>query len=420
LALDKRKRRDVLAEAGVTAPESALLCAVHYGITNPPSDLPRSAAGEVYSLRGPTTVEECRSALAGCLAKGWLRVIDDAALWEITEELHDGGVLGPVYGLPRVGGVDFTRAGAALWQRLRSQLSSGDGHSPFPYTDVVHSKTAWYFPSRAAALAEIADICDGWAVDSVAGPTLIGRWRAQWWRRYPEGYRIDIERRTHWEGWCGEGEGWSLPHSPRWRSDTKRLQHVLACHNVDLAEWLLLAAMDCFAHQSPSSLPRHVAAAAEKNYGVATSMRECRAGLEACLANGWLRAVDREAVTEVRAILRDDPATDHLPGEMVGGLGEVDFTPVGAALYRMIAAEFLGPDWDAGLRVWKEHYREEHGYCEAEGPLQGVVQDCVARGETVLNSRIVPLGPWSVYWWKRFPHGYRLELQIGRPGSDAG
>ena len=32
----------------------------------------------------------------------------------------------------------------------------------------------------------------------------------------------------------------------------------------------------------------------------------------------------------------------------------------------MIAVEWLGPDWEDNLLVWKETYRDEHRYCEAQ------------------------------------------------------
>jgi hypothetical protein len=81
----------------------------------------------------------------------------------------------------------------------------------------------------------------------------------------------------------------------------------------------------------------------------------------------------------------------------------------------MIAAEWLGLDWEDDLSVWNDYYREEHRYCETEEGLQGIVQEHAARGEVVRTSKLVPLGPWCVYWWERFPAGYRLELEIGEP-----
>jgi hypothetical protein len=440
LTRDKHRRKDILVGTDVTPPESALLCAVHYGITVPPSDLPRIAARGDYSLGEPATVEECRAALAACLAKGWLRVLDESALRDITAELRNAQVVGPIYPLPQVGGVDFTRPGAGLWRRLRDRLLPGGTRPPFACTDVVHSRSSWYFPGRAAALAWLDDALSrgdvvsasdpspvGWRwsrrcpptrpsdVVSASDPSPVGPWRAQWWRRFPGGYRVDIERRCRFQRGCVVGTGWWLPRSPRWASNAKRLRHILDCHNVTLAEWLLLAAMDDHWVKSPTHLPRWVSESAPKAFGVAASEQECRTGLKACLQYGWLRVVDQRAVDEVEALLRDDPAMPPLSGEGEGwsGWGMIDFTPTGAALYRMIAAEYLGPDWEDDLRAWRESYREDHRYCETEEGLRAVLDDYAAAGERVRSNQVVPIGPWCVSWWEWFPAGYRMELQIG-------
>jgi len=332
-----------------TSPELALFNVVHYGLTMPTGGLPSTAARKDYS-RGLATEAECRAALAACLAKGWLQLIDEAALGGIVDELRKGRFLGPIYGLPGVGGIDFTETGAALWRRHSGRGPHPDKTHPSVFTDVVHSKTSRYFRSRKAALAGIEEAKQWGEVVSVTGPYLIGPWRAQWWRWFPEGYRIDVEERMQWQGRIGQGEGCSLTRPDPQKSDPLRLQHVLDCHNISLAEWLLLASIDSGRYTSASHLPRWAAESAGEEWGVAVSDEACRGGLDACLRNGWLRAVDQQSVEEVQALLRDEPARMPVPSE-VGGPGEIDFTPCGAALYRMIAAEYLGPDWEDGLSV---------------------------------------------------------------------
>ncbi len=121
------------ADAAVTPPEAALCTAVHYGLTVSPPHLPAIAAREWYS-KIRVTQEECRPALAACLVKGWLQGIDERAPTRITEELHQGRFIGPIYGLPPIGGVDFTCAGAAIrvldaatWQQRRQRLEKLGG-----------------------------------------------------------------------------------------------------------------------------------------------------------------------------------------------------------------------------------------------------------------------------------------------------
>src|SRR5262249_61524971 len=121
----------------------------------------------------------------------WLQVLDEAALASIADELREGGILGPIHGFPSVGGVDFTHAGAEVWHRSRDLRDPN--RTPYAFTDVVHSKTARYFRTMSAALRAIDEVRQYDGDVTVAGPYAIGPWRAQWWRRFPEGYRIDME-----------------------------------------------------------------------------------------------------------------------------------------------------------------------------------------------------------------------------------
>src|ERR1700722_12680832 len=91
------------AAVGVTPAEDALFTAVHYGLTMPPLDLPATAAREWYRDGITVTEAECRAALAACLAKSWLQVIDQSALANITDELRKRRFVGPIYGLPSIG-----------------------------------------------------------------------------------------------------------------------------------------------------------------------------------------------------------------------------------------------------------------------------------------------------------------------------
>jgi hypothetical protein len=398
---------------GVSPAEAALFNVVHYGLTNPTEVLPSTANSTDYAVAGPSTEAERRAALAACLAKGWLQVIDTPALARIATELRDGRILGPIYGLPGIGGVDFTHAGAELWRRFCRTWSS-DRVVPFAYTDTVHIKTARYFRTRAAAVAAIPEGDEDHAI-TVTGPTPIGPWRAQWWRRFPDGYRIDIEERMQWQGRCGgDGEQCFLVQ-PRQEPDPQRLRHLLDSHDVTLVEWLLLRAIEVDQFGSASEPPGWVRWEASRRFGVQLQKAECQAGLEACFRRGLLRIVDQQAIDEVRALLRDDQVSLPVPTKVERQPGEIDFTPVGAGLYRRIAAEWLGPDWEDALNVSNEYYWEEHRYCESEEGLQGLVEEHAVRGTVVRARKLVPIGPWCVHWWERFPAGYRLELQIGEP-----
>jgi hypothetical protein len=387
------------------------------------------------------TEGECRIALAGCLAKGWLQTIDEFERARIAADLLSGGVLGPIYGgLPEVGCVDFTDSGADLWRRLCDRCWPAKEF--FNYTDIVHERTARYFRTEAAAVAAIEEIRGEDDVVAISGPTPVGPWRAQWWRRFPEGYRIDIEERRQWQGRASGGDETCWLDCSARRADPNRLQHVLNRHNVTLVEWLLLQSMEsgCF-RDSAANLARDAAESGNRYLGDTISDEQCSEGLEACLRYGWLRVTDQRATAEVDAILVSDPTQLALPrtarnlpqeccytfdparpGKMVPKpfpatyrLGKIDFSPAGARLYRMIAAEWLGLDWEDALLVSRGYYWEEHRYCAAEEGFEGVTEEHVAKGARVLARRIVSIGPWCVRWWDRFPTGFRLELELGEP-----
>jgi hypothetical protein len=300
-----------------------------------------------------------------------------------------------------------------LWQRLCFACWPLAGPA-FAFTDTVHIKTARYFRTWGAAVKGIEAASGDENVVSVSGPTSIGPWRCQWWRTFSEGYRIDIEERMRWMGRCG-GAACIMYRLPE-QADLRHLAFVLDRHNVTFAEWLLMSSMDEGGRQSASDLTR-VAAFASEQFGVFISEGECREGLNACIGHGWLRVLDPQTIDEIRSLLRNDPRFEPVPSDVFINHGTIDFSPSGAAMYRMIAADWLGPAWEDEIDVCKEWFWEEHRYCETAEGLRDVVQEHVDRGRIVQARRVVPIGPWCVYWWERFPGGYRMELEIDDPYS---
>jgi hypothetical protein len=412
LTADKQRREDIFAETGLTFPEATLLNVVHYGMQDGPSELPDRATVKEYAWGEPATIEEYASALVSCLAKGWLQVIDDAAIQKISNELREGQILGPIYCLPRVGSVDFTSAGAQLWNSL---VDCDPLRSRLVAQDVVHQRSVAFFPTRAAALAYMKEFRSDAATVSMSDPVPTGPWRVQWWRRFSDGFRIDIEEVGPGQG--GRGDTWYWLSDPTWTVNTRLLQDILARHNVSLAEWLLLAATDNphLRGWEPQIRPVKVSRWGEEIFGIPVPEQECQEGLDACLGNGWLRIVDRKAADEIQTLLQNDSALMPTFGERGDALGDVDFTPVGAVLYRMIATEYLGPDWEAGLFVSKELYRKQHRYSEVDEGLEQTVQAYQRDGAVVLSSSLVPIGPWCNHWWRQSPGGFRMELELGEP-----
>ncbi len=435
----------------MTRADVALFTAIHYGFTIPPECLPARAAQEDYNACGPAaTEEECRIALNACLAKGWLQVIHEHSHAKIAALLQKENVLGPIMGgIPEIGCVDFTELGADLNRRLDKHFSDLNrrvykqlplNETPFAYTDVVHIKTAQFYRNRATAIAAIEQIHRDYQPDSlvVTGPYSVGPWRAQWWRRFPEGYRIDIDERWRWQGkGSSGGERCYLCRSPE-KADPTRLRHILDCNQVTIAEWVLLAAMeDGPIKLERMKLPSWRAERGNDEFGANLSVEGQQGALEACLRHGWLRILDQQALDEIRALLNKHPAIlavprtaeirpegcsyasfsldEPVPMPDSSRWGEIDFSPNGAALYRMISDEWLGNDWEDDLNVSNEFYHEAHYYCESQEGFRNIEAKLVAEGRFIRACKVVPIGPWCVHWWEQFPSGYRKEIEIGEP-----
>lgn len=421
---------------GVTAPEASLFHVLHFGLTLEPAALADRASWRDYTLAGPSSEEDCRAALAACLEKGWLQVIDESVLAAISDELRQEQILGPIYGLPCPREVDFTVAGADLWLKIQNRPDQLP-RVPFAYSDAVGERTEQFFLTESAALAEVESLQEEEDVVSVQGPFPTGPWRAQWWRRFPTGYRIQIDQRRQWEGRAISGRESCYVNHLGHDVDLDRLRHVLDRRHVTLEEWVMMESMEYeWSQESPEALCGHVARYRHRWSKITISREQCRTGLEACLQKGWLRVEDRAAIEEIETLLRDDPvvlavpkiakrlrfATVYYPDPLQPGKfvprsenrrpGAVDFTPSGAALYQDIAADWLGADWENRLHVSAGLHWEEHRYCETDGGLVDLLDQYTGNGNVIRASRLVPIGPWCVYWWNRFPAGYRLEVEI--------
>ena len=415
----KRAWQSALTAEDVTYPALALLGKVGYGAVCDAEQLPSSCL--YCSDDTPVTEAECRTALADCITRGWLRIIDATALRTIADELRHAGILGPIYGLPSLDVVDFTPTGAAVWQRLLARVFPAD-RDVYPSCHTVRRNVTFYFRTERAAVKWVEEFrAEDGENASVSRPAATGPWRLQWWRRFPNGYRVNVETRSQWGGREGPDAGWEIDHQSLWRTDSNRLRHALDCHGVAVAEWLVLNPVDLPWGETPARLPAHNSERAEQEFGLLASEHACQAALENCLRYGWLTVADGTPSAEVREQLQTAPAFTPVLDAVHCARGDVDFTPTGAALYKMIAAEVAGPDWedDYGLTVWAETYREEHRYSETEEGFRGIAEGYAKKGEIIRAARVVPVGPWCDPWWKRFERGYRLEMEIGDPTAGA-
>lgn len=116
--VQERRRQALakLADRGITISEYAVLNHVHYGCYRRREALGKFAACPDYALGVDVSVRQTSSAVRALLQRGMLRVISKMDLTRIKRELAHEQTVGPIYGWPDPGMVDFTEAGATLWQ----------------------------------------------------------------------------------------------------------------------------------------------------------------------------------------------------------------------------------------------------------------------------------------------------------------
>lgn len=408
-----RERAAVLAEIGLTPAHAVLFNIVSYGLVVESQDLCERATIEDYAVCGATTVSQAQAALADCFSKGWLRIVDASALQELRTEIRNANLIGPVYGFPNVGGVDFTHAGAEKWRVVCDRLGQRDGRvSHLSYSDVVRIKTAHYFHSESKALAE-RDLCKTYdAVVAVSEPVAIGPWRANWWRRFPEGYRIDVEERPEEHGRSCDGlpQIYLDPFRPASKKsvDLVLAKGVMRRRGASVAEWCILA--NCELGRIYRESVIQMASTDAKKLGVRLTPQQCERGLQRCIRKGWLRFVNDHVVAEIEGLLRNDRARIIA---LFDRRTEIAFSIAGANFYRSLSAEILGSEWEEDLIAEHSYYREEHRYSETPLPFRQQLDDVSFPIEAPKFSRVTSIEPWCVYWWERFPSGYKMELTFG-------
>jgi hypothetical protein len=412
--MQERETAAALAEIGIKPTEASLFHVVHFGLTVPTSDLWRRAASPDYALGGRLNPEAYEAALKDCLSKGWLQIIDDAVLGSLQNEVRRAGLLGPVYGYPEPGGVDFTHAGAEQWFRICDRLWDGGSKNSFPYCDVVHVKTANYFLSKSAALSASERIKQDEDAVSITEPYLIGPWRAHWWQLFSHGYCIEVEQRWQWQGRYSEGCGAMIVFDAlALPIDRAHAKNVLDRHDIEWVEWLVMASLEEYNAGERDIASWTVMNA--KRLGDRLAEEVCLVALEACVQKGWLRQVDGKTTAEIHSLLRADPVFMPAPFDPTGDLFGIDFTVAGAQLYRIASAEILGQAWEDELCVEDTLFLEVHHYCATELGVRAAQDEYAESGKIPATVRTVPIGPWCVYWWRQFSSGHRLELTFNKP-----
>ncbi|WP_200861179.1 hypothetical protein [Rhodopirellula baltica] len=180
---------NTLTEFGLTLAEYVMLNLVHYEPRRV-DNAPGYARGLVDATVIPVpTAASCKAAIRTLCDRKLTRIINDESQLEIQRFVKDLDCIGPTDGIPYIGQFDYTIAGAKLWRDVLNF-----NHSDF-WTDYYWNNYVCFIRRRAAINVYTFDTDR--ADDSAASCELtpvspwapIGRWRSQWWREIPHGFR---------------------------------------------------------------------------------------------------------------------------------------------------------------------------------------------------------------------------------------
>jgi len=132
--------------------------------------------------------EEFEAAEKSLFNRGLIQIVTDETLREIEAELKADPGLGPTEGLPRVGCVDFTRAGAEF--RLgppEGTFRQRSGICPWYYAP---GRCRIFSTSKESLIVEAPGFFEKC---TVSDPVEVGPWRSRWWRKYSRGYYVEVE-----------------------------------------------------------------------------------------------------------------------------------------------------------------------------------------------------------------------------------
>lgn len=135
------------------------------------------------------SLDECEIAILSLCKRRFTTIVDTEIQRRIASINRSFDGVGPTDGMPLLGDLDFTDRGAELWRAVLNFENSSMGHDYY------------WFNCGAFIFRKNAKILIGYNADCVLhdvkvceftpiGPLEeIGRWRNQWWREIPNGFR---------------------------------------------------------------------------------------------------------------------------------------------------------------------------------------------------------------------------------------
>ncbi|MDB2686677.1 hypothetical protein N9Y42_05655 [Mariniblastus sp.] len=136
---------------------------------------------------GSVSEDQAKKCLDDFLEQGILRIMSEQAIKNLREKLIAQACHGPIFGFPKVGRIDFTEEGAALFRekfQTKRILDGGISH-------VVESRREYLLSSFDAAMRALS-LCKQLKLTPVSGPLEFGPWQLMPWSIFENGYLIEV------------------------------------------------------------------------------------------------------------------------------------------------------------------------------------------------------------------------------------
>ena len=194
----------------------------------------------------------------------------------------------------------------------------------------------------------------------------------------------------------------------------RSLRTALARQGLTFTEWVAFVEVTYRPKPSPSMV-NGIWGELRMLQDKSLSRQHAKLALHSCLQKGLLRIITEADLSEIVRVLEEN----RLAGPAYGlpRVGDVDFTTTGAECYLRIMAE-IDPEGTFILESYPQLTETgESLFCPTYTAAEKDASYCRSDPEVSRVSEPIPLGPWCVYWWHRFPSGYRVDIEKNRAGS---
>lgn len=413
---DRNELRQRLDDLGISVAEYVILNHIHFGCHRPRHVLAKFAACPDYALGESISIKDAARAVRSCFKRGLLRVISQRDLADLKRDVAEKEYLGPIYDFPPVGGVDFTDRGAEVWLEIELWESKHLREWPprgFAYLDSVEISTRWTFVSRAGMYRQRRLLRKELDCLVMTAPTRLDRVRLAGWSEPVPGWTFDATEQLQRQGRGGGGSflSWDTEIAC---SDLPLVRRGCRRYRITLSELCVLMSIARWGANDARQTVLFALAFGACRLNVRVSHAKIVAAVRSGLEKGLLAKLTADDV-HLMKMTRDSTCPPLVPGNPQPN--SIALSETGSRFLIEQGPKILGSAWLDGWSVSREVFRREHRYARNLLDVAAVFEEYSGKSkERVQINAVEEIGPWCVDWWKRFPRGYRIELEITPEG----